>query len=64
MDSTADDWLTGSDDGEETSSGFSDFQDRISDWGNRMQENARERRKENAKQLGRFNELCKDIHLP
>ena len=56
MDATADDWLTGSDDGEDTSSGLSDFQDNISEWGNRMQDNARARRQENAKQLGRFAE--------
>lgn len=56
MDATADDWLTGSDDGDETSSGFSEFQDKISDWGNRMQERARESRQEAAKSFGRLAE--------
>lgn len=57
MDSTADDWLFDDDDeGNEAPSGLSDFQDKISDWGNSMQERARERRQEGAKNFGRFAE--------
>lgn len=58
MDATADDWLTGSDDGGENS-GISDFGQRLregaSDWGNRMQERAASRR-ENSKNLARLAE--------
>ncbi len=56
MDATADDWLSGGDDGDGSSSGFSDFQDSISDWGNRMQDRVRDSRQEGAKNLGRFAE--------
>ncbi len=56
MDSTADDWFFGDDDGDKISSGLSEFQDNVSDWGNRMMEKARENRQEGAKSLGRFAE--------
>lgn len=57
MDATADDWMfDGDDGGEETSSGFSAIQDKMSDWGNRMQERARQSRQEGAKNLGKFAE--------
>ena len=49
MDSTADDWFFGDDDGDKISSGLSDFQNNVSDWGNRMMEKARENRQEGEK---------------
>ena len=55
MDATADDWMfDGDDGGEETSSGFFAIQDKMSDWGNKMQERARQSRQEGAKNLGKF----------
>lgn len=57
MDATADDWMfDGDDGGEETSSGFSAIQDKMSDWGNRMQDRVRQSRQEGAKKLGKFAE--------
>ncbi|MBP5512133.1 hypothetical protein J6X90_01990 [Candidatus Saccharibacteria bacterium] len=56
MDSTADDWFLGDDDGDKISSGLSEFQDNVSGWGNRMMEKARENRQDGAKSLGRFAE--------
>lgn len=57
MDATADDWMfDGDDGGEETPSGFSAIQDKMSDWGNKMQERARQSRQEGAKNLGKFAE--------
>ena len=56
MDATADDWLSGSDDRDGSSSGFSELQDRVSDWGNRMQDRVRQGRQDGAKNVGRFAE--------
>ena len=55
MDATADDFGYG--DGANTGSGFSDFHDRMSEWGNEMQERVRiNQKRENARDLGRFAE--------
>ena len=60
MDATADDWLTGSGDGDDGNSGISGVQksvnDKLSEWGNRMQERAQENRQEAAKNFGRLAE--------
>ena len=59
MDATADDWLTGGDDGDVSDSGFSDAKNDLmesaSEWGNRMQARVAEKR-ENSKNLARFAE--------
>ena len=56
MDATADDWMFDGYDGEEEGSDYSEPQDDDSKWGNSLQEKVKQKRAENAKNLGKFAE--------
>ena len=65
MDATADDWMFDGYDGEEEGSDYSEPQDDDSKWGNSLQEKVKQKRAENAKNLGKFAENgAANISLP